>query len=307
LSDGYYAPVYDPAQNAFSVTASPLSSGPGFGVVKIDAATGGSTQLLVHDNFGFAVSVNGLGVDTLTNQLDALAVSGGDVVFGTVSTTNGQFTQIGGVVPSLFTGGTWAPVFDPALNAFFIPRSPIGGNTSNLDKIDATTGAVTGLNLTAGGSPVIAVGLGFDTKTAQLFGLVSQAGTTFFGTIDPATGQFTQIGGNTGLSGSPGAAYAPVYDPQTDSFLVTHLPLNSGNTFEDKLLQIDASTGATQLKDFPGPNPPFSGAFMMGIGVANNPTAAVPEPSTWAMMLIGFAGLGFASYRASRRRAQVEA
>jgi hypothetical protein len=27
----------------------------------------------------------------------------------------------------------------------------------------------------------------------------------------------------------------------------------------------------------------------------------VPEPSTWAMMLIGFAGLGFAGYRASRR------
>jgi PEP-CTERM motif len=30
-------------------------------------------------------------------------------------------------------------------------------------------------------------------------------------------------------------------------------------------------------------------------------TSAVPEPSTWAMMLLGFAGLGFAGYRASRR------
>jgi hypothetical protein len=29
--------------------------------------------------------------------------------------------------------------------------------------------------------------------------------------------------------------------------------------------------------------------------------ATVPEPSTWAMMLVGFAGLGFVSYRASRR------
>ena len=29
-------------------------------------------------------------------------------------------------------------------------------------------------------------------------------------------------------------------------------------------------------------------------------TAPVPEPSTWAMLLIGFAGLGFVRYRASR-------
>jgi hypothetical protein len=26
-------------------------------------------------------------------------------------------------------------------------------------------------------------------------------------------------------------------------------------------------------------------------------TAAVPEPSTWAMMILGFAGVGFMAYR----------
>ena len=31
----------------------------------------------------------------------------------------------------------------------------------------------------------------------------------------------------------------------------------------------------------------------------------VPEPSTWAMMLVGFAGLGFAGYRSTRGRADV--
>jgi PEP-CTERM motif len=35
--------------------------------------------------------------------------------------------------------------------------------------------------------------------------------------------------------------------------------------------------------------------------------APVPEPSTWAMMLLGFAGLGFASYRASRNRGAIAA
>jgi hypothetical protein len=31
-------------------------------------------------------------------------------------------------------------------------------------------------------------------------------------------------------------------------------------------------------------------------------TAGIPEPSTWAMMLIGFSGLGFAAFRGNGRR-----
>jgi hypothetical protein len=34
-----------------------------------------------------------------------------------------------------------------------------------------------------------------------------------------------------------------------------------------------------------------------------NPAYTVPEPSTWAMMLMGFVGLGFAGFRVSRRSA----
>ena len=33
--------------------------------------------------------------------------------------------------------------------------------------------------------------------------------------------------------------------------------------------------------------------------------ATVPEPSTWAMMLLGFAGLGFTAFRKSRRAASI--
>jgi hypothetical protein len=36
-----------------------------------------------------------------------------------------------------------------------------------------------------------------------------------------------------------------------------------------------------------------------------NTVAAVPEPSTWAMMLLGFAGVGFMAYR--RRAGQSQA
>ena len=34
---------------------------------------------------------------------------------------------------------------------------------------------------------------------------------------------------------------------------------------------------------------------------------AVPEPSTWAMMLLGFAGLGYAGWRGSRKAGSVAA
>jgi hypothetical protein len=49
-----------------------------------------------------------------------------------------------------------------------------------------------------------------------------------------------------------------------------------------------------------------------GIPVNPNPnlfsaTLTVPEPSTWAMMILGFAGLGFAGYRASRKAAALVA
>jgi hypothetical protein len=45
--------------------------------------------------------------------------------------------------------------------------------------------------------------------------------------------------------------------------------------------------------------PPFAFDFAFQMKVSS----AVPEPSTWAMMLLGFEGLGYAGYRTSRRAA----
>jgi hypothetical protein len=52
---------------------------------------------------------------------------------------------------------------------------------------------------------------------------------------------------------------------------------------------IDLTFGYTLIADGPGG---FGFDFAIG--------GAVPEPSTWAMMLVGFAGLGFAGYRRAR-------
>jgi PEP-CTERM motif len=52
----------------------------------------------------------------------------------------------------------------------------------------------------------------------------------------------------------------------------------------------------------PGP-PNWSpgGPGMPGGDIPGN-TTAVPEPSTWAMLLLGFAGLGYAGFRRGRRQ-----
>ena len=42
-------------------------------------------------------------------------------------------------------------------------------------------------------------------------------------------------------------------------------------------------------------------------GALQTTFGAVPEPSTWALMLLGFAGLGFAGYRRAKGRAAVAA
>jgi hypothetical protein len=41
---------------------------------------------------------------------------------------------------------------------------------------------------------------------------------------------------------------------------------------------------------------PVSGANDIGF-LDNYSVSAVPEPSTWAMLLLGFAGIGFMAYR----------
>jgi hypothetical protein len=43
----------------------------------------------------------------------------------------------------------------------------------------------------------------------------------------------------------------------------------------------------------------FSGGI--DISVADIAVAAVPEPATWSMMILGFAGIGFMAYRRSRK------
>lgn len=53
----------------------------------------------------------------------------------------------------------------------------------------------------------------------------------------------------------------------------------------------------TASRIYSGENYFLPGGYVSGGSMA----PAVPEPSTWAMMLLGFAGLGFAGYRRAKR------
>jgi hypothetical protein len=57
-------------------------------------------------------------------------------------------------------------------------------------------------------------------------------------------------------------------------------------------LQIHGSS-FYQFLYYPGTGPNFTGSFSVAAPVV----AAVPEPSTWAMLILGFAGVGFMAYR----------
>jgi hypothetical protein len=52
---------------------------------------------------------------------------------------------------------------------------------------------------------------------------------------------------------------------------------------------------------FPAGGGPFSTATQIGIA-STFPTTAVPEPATWGMILLGFTGLGYVSYRGNVKR-----
>jgi hypothetical protein len=71
------------------------------------------------------------------------------------------------------------------------------------------------------------------------------------------------------------------------------------NPLDNELVTISGLGAFTQVT-FTSTRNAFEFSLVPG-GVGVN--TSVPEPSTWAMMLVGFAGLGFAGHRATRKTA----
>jgi hypothetical protein len=187
----------------------------------------------------------------------------------------------------------------------------IGLFNGNLSTINLSTGATTFV----GNNNFPMTGLTFSQDFSTLYSLASNGGSLL--AVNPTTAAATVIGATnpslldlaTNSSGALfGGGFGGIYsiDPLTGATTLIGGTLTwtsiafdaSGNLYgieisTDALYKINASTGAATL---------VGGAIGGDVrGLAFEISAAVPEPSTWAMMILGFAGVGYMTYRRKRQ------
>ena len=110
---------------------------------------------------------------------------------------------------------------------------------------------------------------------------VSGTGFDFAAYVNPVTGAF--------IFNNPQQGFAVFASDSSDPNFSTFLSI-----------LVDNPVSGTVKDQFNALNhgQPWAGFPTAGFWTASFPTvAAVPEPSTWAMMLLGFAGVGFMAYR----------
>jgi hypothetical protein len=107
------------------------------------------------------------------------------------------------------------------------------------------------------------------------------------------------------------------FDINSSSFFQWHINLGSGNFYNlglssevnfnvrDSLYVNLYGGGRYDLQR--AQNSPLIETGTYTIGPGTQITAAVPEPSTWAMMILGFAGVGFMAYRRKSKPALMAA
>jgi PEP-CTERM motif len=119
------------------------------------------------------------------------------------------------------------------------------------------------------------------------------------------------------ISGDTGSA-PPAVDAETDKFDGVVMMAANEPIEVDLFAEVDvrfatilgySETGsASAFADptFAIDDPAFADYTIVGVP-AGPVAAAAPEPATWAMMLLGFAGLGFAGYRKAKRNGHLAA
>lgn len=105
----------------------------------------------------------------------------------------------------------------------------------------------------------------------------------------------TSVSGSTGLLGLTGETVTINGKQEVELFATNYTITDTGATYLYGITDLLSATTAPTGESFTVlATAPVDSNFK---GVAFAPTAAVPEASTWAMLIAGFAGLGFLAYR----------
>jgi PEP-CTERM motif len=94
----------------------------------------------------------------------------------------------------------------------------------------------------------------------------------------------------SGYAGADNTIYALGFDDNQVSLGGISLATNAGDI---NIFYLGGAPGVTNSVQNPG-------GGLAALYTADLSITAVPEPATWAMMLLGFASLGFAGYRRAR-------
>jgi hypothetical protein len=239
----------------------------------------------------------------VTGINDAGDVSG---IYVTASAVNHGFTEIGGVfttvddpASSVFNQALDINNSDETVGYYTLQPSGAPGDTSYSQKGGVFTpvaGLPTNFNNQAVGLNNDGVIVGFyqpDAALATSFGYVDNDGAITSG-IAPFGSTFASVNGindngdivGTYVNGN-GTTLGFIGTPDGGGYTFTSLDI-PGSTTTD----INSINDKGDIVGF------YVNAAGSNIGFVGSP---VPEPSTWAMMLAGFAGLGFLGYRKARR------
>jgi hypothetical protein len=133
-----------------------------------------------------------------------------------------------------------------------------------------------------------------DIKINNVTGAVLSADVTAAG-FSPGVGPFTAPSAPHPISGGPSLTVLEIGTASSTSEVALIFPTQTGGSlvgYTGSLLST-----LTDVETQSG----FSRWDLIVGNLTEARAAPVPEPSTWAMMLLGFAGLGFAGYRQTRR------
>jgi PEP-CTERM motif len=261
--------------------------------------TAAQTQVVGINNTGTTV---GFYIDSAGNNIGFSDIGG---TFSSVVNPNAvpvspagtSFTQLTGVNNSNIASGFYTSASTGATDAFLVNLSSDAFVPVTLPaSFDAVATTATGVN-----NSLVISGFYTDGATDSVNGFLEN-GDTFISLSDPnAVGTTMAFGLNNknevvgSYVDADGNTHGFVYNWLTNQWTTINDPNADGTTaFGVEGTLVNGINDLGQLVGF------YANTDQAAVnGFLANP---VPEPSTWAMMMAGFAGLGFLGYRASRER-----